>query len=156
MLTQSGKDSSFSVAFDNMADSFLVDNPSQKKRAEESLAVSTLHNHYYKPHDPRQEFVVDTFAHYYVGIGGLVDAHLFTDLASHQVSPVFTKTKLVLEFTQNMSVLFFAHTEWKPNVTAVDRKIKVAMETEYQSSEFSKFCHTELRLCLHEISTHTA
>ena len=109
-----------------------------------------------KPHDPRQQFVVDTFTHYYVGIDGLVYAHLFTNFASHQVSPVFTKTKLVLEFTQNMSVLFFAHTERKPNVTAVDRKIKVAMETEYQSSEFSKFCHTELRLCLHEISAHTA
>ena len=31
------------------ADSFLVDNPSQKKRAEESLAVSTLYNHYFNP-----------------------------------------------------------------------------------------------------------
>ena len=48
-LTQSSKDSSFSVAFNNMADSFLVDNPGQKKRAEESLAVSTLYNYYFKP-----------------------------------------------------------------------------------------------------------
>ena len=35
-----------------------------------------------KPHDPGQQFVVDTFTHHSVGHSGYVYAHLFTDLAS--------------------------------------------------------------------------
>ena len=66
-------------------------------------------------------------------------AHLFTDLASRQVYPVFTKSKLVVELTGMMSKLFFAHPEWKPNGTAIDRKIKVDMETGYQSEDFKEY-----------------
>ena len=69
-------------------------------------------------------------------------AHLFTDLASRQVYPVFTKSKLVSELTINMSELFYAHPDWKPNGPVIDRKIKVDMEAGYQSTEFREFCHT--------------
>ena len=41
-----------------------------------------------------------------------------------------------------MSKLFFAHPEWKPNGTAIDRKIKVDMETGYQSEDFKEYCHS--------------
>ena len=62
--------------------------------------------HYVKsdtPHDPGQQFVVDAFTHHSIGAGGFVHAHLFTDLASRQVYPVFTKSKLVVESTEMMS-----------------------------------------------------
>ena len=52
--------------------------------------------HYVKsdtPHDPGQQFVMDAFTHHSI-------AHLFTDLASRQVYPVFTKSKLVVELTE--------------------------------------------------------
>ena len=101
--------------------------------------------HYVKsdtPHDPGQQFVVDAFTHHSIGAGGFVYAHLFTDLASRQVYPVFTKSKLVVELTEMMSKLFFAHPEWKPNGTAIDRKIKVDMETGYQSEDFKEYCHS--------------
>ena len=61
------------------------------------------------PHDPGQQFVVDAFTHHSVSHSGYVYAHLFTDLASRQVYPVFTKSKLVTELTTNMSELFDAH-----------------------------------------------
>ena len=70
--------------------------------------------HYVKsdtPHDPGQQFVVDAFTHHSIGAGGFVYAHLFTDLASRQVYPVFTKSKLVVELTEMRSKLFFAHPE---------------------------------------------
>ena len=54
------------------------------------------------PHDPGQQFVVDAFTHHSVGHSGYVYAHLFTDLASRQVYPVFTKTKLVSEDNQHV------------------------------------------------------
>ena len=41
-----------------------------------------------------------------------------------------------------MSKLFFAHPELKPNGTAIDRKIKVDMETKYQSEDFKEYCHS--------------
>ena len=47
------------------------------------------------PHDPGQQFVVDAFTHHSIGHNGFVYAHLFTDLASRQVYPVFTKSKSV-------------------------------------------------------------
>ena len=93
-----------------------------------------------KPHDPGQQFVVDAFAHYSVGHSGYVYAHLSTDLASRQVYPVFTKSKLVSELTINMSELFYAHPDWKPNGSIIDRKIKVDMEAGYQSAEFRESC----------------
>ena len=101
--------------------------------------------HYVKsdtPHDPGQQFVVDAFTHHSIRAGGFVYALLFTDLASRQVYPVFTKSKLVVELTEMMSKLFFAHPEWKPNGTAIDRKIKVDMETGYQSEDFKEYCHS--------------
>ena len=101
--------------------------------------------HYVKsdtPYDPGQQFVVDAFTHHSIGAGGFVYAHLFTDLASRQVYPVFTKSKLVVELTEMMSKLFFAHPEWKPNGTAIDRKIKIDMETGYQSEDFKEYCHS--------------
>ena len=70
--------------------------------------------HYVKsdtPYDPGQQFVVDAFTHHSIGAGGFVYAHLFTDLAFRQVYPVFTKSKLVVELTEMMSKLFFAHPE---------------------------------------------
>ena len=38
-------------------------------------------------------------------------AHLFTDLASRQVYPVFTKSKLVTELIARMALLFHSHPE---------------------------------------------
>ena len=94
------------------------------------------------PHDPGQQFIVDAFTHHSMGAGGFVYAHLSTDLASRQIYPVFTKFKLVVELSQMMPKLFFAHPEWKPNGTAIDRKIKVDMETGYQSEDFKEYCHS--------------
>ena len=94
------------------------------------------------PHDTGQQFAVDAFTHHSVGYSGYVYAHLFTDLASRQVYPVFTKSKLVSELTSNMSELFYAHPDWKPNGSIIDRKIKVDMEVGYQPAEFREFCHT--------------
>ena len=90
-------------------------------------------------HDPGQQFVVDAFTHHSVGTSGFIYAHLFTDLASRQVYPVFTKSKLVTELIARMALLFHSHPEWKPNGSAVDRKIKVDMEAGYQSAEFAEF-----------------
>ena len=59
-------------------------------------------------HDLRQQFIVDAFTHHSVGHSGFVYAHLFTDLASRKVYPVFTKFKLVSELITNMSELFSA------------------------------------------------
>ena len=73
------------------------------------------------PHDPGQQFVVDAFTHHSVGHSSYVYAHLFTDLASRQVYPVFTKSKLVSELTTNMSELFCGHPDWKPNGSIIDR-----------------------------------
>ena len=56
-----------------------------------------------------------------VGHSGYVYAHLFTELASRQVYPVFTKSKLVTELTTNMSELFYAHPDWKPNGSLIAR-----------------------------------
>ena len=41
-----------------------------------------------------------------------------------------------------MALLFHSHPEWKPNGSAVDRKIKVDMEAGYQSAEFAEYCHS--------------
>ena len=101
--------------------------------------------HYVKStvaHDPGQQFVVDAFTHHSVGTSGFMYAHLFTDLASRQVYPVFTKSKLVTELIARMALLFHSHPEWKPNGSAVDRKIKVDMEAVYQSAEFAEYCHS--------------
>ena len=101
--------------------------------------------HYVKsdtPYDPGQQFVVDACTHHSIGAGGFVYAHLFTDLASQHVYPLFIKSKLVVELTEMMSKLFFAHPEWKPNGTTIDRKIKVDMETGYQSEDFKEYCHS--------------
>ena len=73
------------------------------------------------PHDPGQQVVVDAFTHHSVGHSSYVYAHLFTDLASRQVCPVFTKSKLVSELTTNMSKLFCGHPDWKPNGSVIDR-----------------------------------
>ena len=94
------------------------------------------------PHDPGQQFVVDAHTHHSLGHSDFVNAHIFTDLASRQVYPVFTKSKLVLELTTDMSELFFAHPGWKPNGSVIDRKIKVDMQAGYKSAEFREFCHT--------------
>ena len=56
---------------------------------------------------------------------------LCTYLASQQEYPVFMKSKLVVELIEFMSKLFFAHSEWKPKGTAIDRKIEVDMEAGY-------------------------
>ena len=37
-----------------------------------------------------------------------------------------------------ITLLFHSHPEWKPNGSAVDRKIKVDMEAGYQSAELEK------------------
>ena len=87
-------------------------------------------------------FVVDAFTHHSVGTLGFVYVHLFTDLASRQVNPVFTKSKLVTELIACMALLFHSHPEWKPNGSAVDRKIKIDMEAGYQSAEFAEYCHS--------------
>ena len=44
--------------------------------------------------------------------------------------------------TTNMSELFYAHPDWQPNGSIIDRKIKVDMEAGYQSGKFREFCHT--------------
>ena len=101
--------------------------------------------HYVKStvaHDPGQQFVVDEFTHHSVGTSGFIYAHLFTDLASRQVYPVFAKSKLVTELIARMALLFHSHPEWKPNGSAVDRKIKVDMEAGYQSVEFAEYCRS--------------
>ena len=51
-------------------------------------------------------------------------------------------SKLVSELAINMSELFYAHLDWKPNGSIIDRKIKVDMEAGYQSAEFREFCYT--------------
>ena len=48
-LTESAKDSSFSTAFNDMAERFFADNLGQKKIASEILAVSTLYTKYHNP-----------------------------------------------------------------------------------------------------------
>ena len=78
-------------------------------------------------HDPGQQFVVDAFTHHSVGHSGYVYAHLFTDLASRQVYPVFTKSKLVSELTTNMHTLIGSQMAqsliarskwiWKPDIS---------------------------------------
>ena len=101
--------------------------------------------HYVKStvvHNPGQQFVVDAFTHHSVGTSGFIYAHPFTDLASRQVYPVFTKSKLVTELIARMALLFHSHPEWKPNRSAIDRKIKVDMEAGYQSAEFAEYCHS--------------
>ena len=101
--------------------------------------------HYVKStvaHDPGQQFVVNTFTHHSVGTSEFIYAHLLTDLASRQVYPVFTKSKLVTELITRMALLFHSHFERKPNGSAVDRKIKVDMEAGYQSAEFAEYCHS--------------
>ena len=90
--------------------------------------------HYVKStvaHDPGRQFVVDAFTHHSVRTSGFIYAHLFTDLASRHVYPVFTKSKLVTELIARMALLLHSHPEWKPNGSAVDRKIKVDMEASY-------------------------
>ena len=77
------------------------------------------------PHDPGLQFVVVAFTHHSVSHSGFVCAHLFTDLAPRQVYPVFTKSKLVSGLATNMSELFFAHPDLKPNGSIIDGKIKV-------------------------------
>ena len=77
--------------------------------------------HYVKStfaHDLGQQFVVDAFTHHSVGTSGFIYAHLFIDLASRQVYPVFTKSKLVTELISRMALLFHSHPEWKPNGSA--------------------------------------
>ena len=86
--------------------------------------------HYVKStvaHDPGQQFVVDAFTHH---------------IASRQVYPIFTKSKLVTELIARMALLFHSHSELKPNGSAVDRKIKVDMEAGYQSAESAEYCHS--------------
>ena len=46
-----------------------------------------------------------------------------------------------------MVLLFNSHPEWKPNGSAVDRKIKVDMEASYQSAEFAEYYHS-LSYCI--------
>ena len=41
-----------------------------------------------------------------------------------------------------MALLFHSHPEWKPNGSAVGRKIKVDMEAGYQSAESVEYCHS--------------
>ena len=41
-----------------------------------------------------------------------------------------------------MALLFHSRPEWKPNGSAVDRKIKLDMEAGYQSAEFTENCHS--------------
>ena len=64
--------------------------------------------HYVKStvaHDPGQQLVVGAFTHHSVGTSGFIYAHLLTDLASRQVYPVFTKSKLVTELIARMALL---------------------------------------------------
>ena len=94
--------------------------------------------HYVKStvaHDPGQQFVVDAFTHHSVGTSS-------SQLAYCQVYSVLTKSKHVTELIARMAILFHSHLEWKPNGSAVDRKIKVDMEAGYQSAEFAEFCHS--------------
>ena len=49
---------------------------------------------------------------------------------------------LVLELTTDMSELFFARPDWKPNGSVIDRKIEVDMQAGYKSAEFREFYHT--------------
>ena len=65
--------------------------------------------HYVKSivaHDPGQQFVVDAFTHHSVRTSEFIYAQFFTDLASRQVYPVFTKSKLVTELIARMALLF--------------------------------------------------
>ena len=48
------------------------------------------------------------------------------------------KSKLVTELTTNMSEHFYAHPDWKPNGSVIDRKIKVDLEAGYQSAELDR------------------
>ena len=103
-----------------------------------------INQHYVKsdtPYDPGQQFVVGASTHHSIGTGGFVYAHR-NPISSRQVYPVFAKSKLVVESTEMMSNSFFVHPEWKPNGTAIDKKIKVDMEKGYQSVDFKKFCHS--------------
>ena len=69
----------------------------------------------------------------------LVTAAMYTlicSLITHQDKCTPCSTKLVSELTSNMSELFYAHPDWKPNGSVIDRKINVDVEAGYQSAEF--------------------
>ena len=78
----------------------------------QGCALGSIHQcptnqHYVKStvaHDPGQQFVVDAFTHHSVRTSGFTYAHLLTDLASRQVYPVFTKSKLVTELIARMAL----------------------------------------------------
>ena len=123
--------------------------PTTRTRTQHQLEESvrdahqyTTNQHYVKSDAPYDPGLVDAFTHDSIGAGGFVYAHLFTDLASRQVYPEFTKSKLEVELTEMMSKLFFAHPEWKSNGTAIDRMIKVDIETGSQSEDFKEYCYS--------------
>jgi hypothetical protein len=86
---------------------------------------------------------MDAYSHNHKSLHGYNYCDLVTDLASRQVYPVFTKDRSAEELCERISVLFYAHPEWKDTGSSSwPRFIRVDPERNYISETFRRHMFT--------------
>ena len=100
--------------------------------------TSTDHREEHRPQSitPGQQFALDAFSNTHKSSRGNKYCDLFTDLATGQIHPVFTRDRSASELVNKATVLFNMHPAWRtPSHTNV-RFIRLDPESNYNSQSF--------------------
>ena len=78
--------------------------------------ASTDHLRVHRPPSPipGSQFALDAYTHTATGAGKFSSCDLLTDLTSHQVYPIFRRDRGAKELTEQITIVFETHPEWRP------------------------------------------
>ena len=104
--------------------------------------ASTDHLRVHRPPSPTpgSQFALDAYTHTAEGAGKLKYGDLLTDLTTHRVYPLYTRDRGAEDLSEQITILFESHPEWKPapdQLNPIDRFIRVDPEKSYRSREFA-------------------
>ena len=87
---------------------------------------------------PGQQFALDAFSNTKRSSRHHRHCDLFTDLATGQIFPVFTKDRSALELVTKTTIFFRTHPHWSTQQSDVIRFIRIDPESNYNSQAFLK------------------
>lgn len=108
-----------------------------------SMAPCVKHLRHRKTHRdpttiPGQQFALDAFTNTATSSRQHRHCDLFTDLATGQVFPVFTKDRKAVELVTKTTIFFRTHPQWSTQQSTVTRFIRIDPESNYNSQAFLK------------------
>ena len=102
--------------------------------------TSTDHRRQHRPNPtvPGQQFVLDAFTNIHLSSRHHKHCDLFTDLATGQTFPVFTKDRSAAELVSKATIFFQSHPAWQTSHPNTTRFIRIDPESNYNSKAFLK------------------